>query len=141
MPMRKNSVTDYATAAFALYFKYGCRGSEELREYLYHRELLKYDQPEIAVKRAETVATEYASLISDVAAVEKTLGLFKQCGDSARYKAVELVYLQGGANNRKAISLRVRRAALTIPASERTIYRWLREARTVFAEFRGLTIS
>ncbi len=139
--MRKNSVTDYATAAFALYFKYGCRGEAELREYLYHRELLEHDRPEVAVKRAEAVTVEYAALLSDVAAVEKTLDLLKRCGDPARYKAVEMVYLQGGENTRGAVSLRVRHAALTIPAAERTVYRWLREARTVFAQFRGLTIS
>ena len=139
--MKKSSITDYATAAFALYYRYGCRGAEELSEYLYQRELLRHDRPEIAVKRAEATLVEYAPLIADVAAVEKTLNLLKQCGDPARYRAIEIVYLQSGVINRKAISFRVRRAAIETPTTERTIYRWLKEARTVFAEFRGLNVS
>jgi hypothetical protein len=42
--------------------------------------------------------------------------------------------------DRGEISERVHTAEIQIPASEKTIYRWLGTARRFFAEFRGLRI-
>lgn len=136
--MKKDSVTDYAIAAFALYARYGRRSECELREYIYHRELLRHDRPDVAVKKAEAAVTESTALLADIAAVEKTLNLLGRCGDPDRLKAVEAVYISDSGSTRRDIGDRVRAVSQKIPAAERTIFRWLREARTVFAEFRGL---
>ena len=136
--MKKNGVTDYAISAFALFTRYGQRGEAELKEYIYHRELLCHDRPDIAVKRAEAVVSENAALLADVAAVEKTLALLSRCGDTDRLKAVRAVYVSEAGFTRRDIALRVRAVSRDIPATERTVYRWLKEARTIFAEFRGL---
>ena len=136
--MKKDSVTDYAIAAFALYARYGQRGEAELKEYIYHRELLCHDRPDLAVRRAEAAVSENTALFADIAAVEKTLSLLSRCGDPDRLKAVRAVYISDKGSTRKDIALRIRSVSRNIPATERTIYRWLKEARTVFVEFRGL---
>lgn len=136
--MKKDRVCDYATTAFALYAKYGRRSEEELRDYIYHRELLRNDRPDIAVKKAEAAVAESTALFDDISAVCRTLELLKRCGDPDRLRAVELVYVTDEGSTRRDIGDRVRAVSHKIPATERTIYRWLKEARTVFAEFRGL---
>lgn len=136
--MKKDGVTDYAVTAFALYARYDRRNEAELREYIYSRELLKYDRPEIAIRRAEAAVAEKNALFADIAAVEKTLTLLSRCGDPDRLKAVEAVYISKSGNSRRNVAMRVRAISREIPVAERTVYRWLKEARTIFAEFRGL---
>ena len=136
--MKKDGVTDYAISAFALFAQYGQRGEAELKEYIYHRELLCHDRPDIAVTRAEAAVSENAPLFADIAAVEKTLALLSRCGDPDRLKAVRAIYVSEAGSARRDIALRVRAVSLDIPTTERTVYRWLKEARTIFAEFRGL---
>lgn len=136
--MKKDSVADYAVAAFSLYARYGRRSEEEVREYIYHRELLRHERPDTAVKRAEAAVEESSALFADISAVKKTLDLLSRCGDPNRLRAVLAVYVSAEGSARKDIGARVRAASREIPAAERTVYRWLKEARTVFAEFRGL---
>ena len=82
---------------------------------------------------------EYATELADLEAVETTL---KICGPDVR-RAVETVYfykpyaeLEWGQ-----IKERVHYAEIHMPASERQVYRWLRVARIIFAEERGLRIK
>lgn len=136
--MKKDNISDYAIAAFARYAHYDRRSENELKEYIYHRELLKHDRPDIAVKCAEEAVGENAALFADIAAVEKTLELMSRCGDPDRLKAVKAVYVSKAGSARREVALRICSIALEIPVAERTVYRWLKEARTVFAEIRGL---
>ncbi len=139
--MKKDNIRDYATSAFATYAKYGRRNEQEVRELIYHSELKKHDRPDIAVKRAEEEVSRNYALLMDIAAVDKTIDLLKKCGDPNRLKAVEAVYLDCSPIRKQEISRRVRKIAYELPVGERTVYRWLKEARIIFAELRSLNVS
>jgi hypothetical protein len=57
--------------------------------------------------------------------------------------AVKGVYFTFGAERltRNMIALRVRAYAMSVPVDERTVYRWLKYARELFAVIRGLDID
>lgn len=139
--MKKDCIRDYATAAFATYAKYGRRNEAQLKEYIYNKELKKYDRPDIAVKKAEEEVSRNYPLLMDIAAVDKTLELLAKCGDPNRLKVVETVYLNCELFKKQEISRRVRKIAYELPVGERTVYRWLKEARIIFAELRSLNVS
>lgn len=139
--MKKDNIRDYATAAFATYARYGRRTEAELRDYIYHKELQRYDRPDIAVKKAEEEVNRNYALLMDVAAVDKTLDILSKCGDPNRLKVVESVYLDCSVLKKQEISRRVRKIAYELPVGERTVYRWLKEARLMFAELRSLNVS
>lgn len=110
--MKKDRVRDYATAAF--------------RDYA------------LTLKSAGNVSEPQSR---DIAAVENMLKYFsekKPCVVSA----VKAVYFidAGLPLRKKAITSRVRDFAITAHTDESAVYRWLREARCKFAEYRGLVI-
>lgn len=110
--MKKDRVRDYATAAF--------------RDY------------------AKRQATDCAmpSEQQDSAAIELTFDHLESQGKEHIINAVKAVYF-AGANERlkiRDISLRVSRFAIEQHADESTVYRWLKEARDLFAKYRGLTL-
>ncbi len=150
--MKKDNIRDYATEAFRFYAACGRLSASELenkvREEIYKQTKKEFmrsgkggysDATAYAVMAAETAVLEMAAEIRDILAVEKTL----QCLDKYQRQAVELVYFTEPERDiRKGeISERVHRAELKIPASERNIYNWLKKARKIFAEERGLRIS
>lgn len=57
--------------------------------------------------------------------------------------AVKAVYFAFGSEKltRKMITLRVRAHAMSVPVDERTVYRWLKYARELFAVIRGLDVD
>lgn len=109
--MKKDRIRDYATAAF--------------RDY------------------ADTTARPMTtSQRADYIAVDQTLKHFMSTGKPYIVYAVKAVYC-AGANERlrlRDISARVSRFAIEHHADESTVYRWLKEARCKFAEYRGLTL-
>lgn len=87
----------------------------------------------------EQIMQERVTELADLEAVETTL---KICGPDVR-RAVEMVYFYKPyeALEWGDIKDRVHYAEIHIPASESTIYRWLKIARILFAEERGLRVK
>lgn len=112
--MKKDRVRDYATAAFRDYALYG-----------------------LAPQEKPLTNTQTA----DIYAVHKTLEYFESTSRSYVVSAVKAVYFAGADKpiRTRNISERVSQFAVNCPADESTVYRWLKEARSKFADFRGLT--
>jgi len=88
---------------------------------------------------ADDASCEMAAEFLDIMAVEKTL---MQLNEHQR-AAIEIVYFTDAKKElqKGEISKRVHKAEMEIPASEQSIYNWLRKARKIFASERGLRIS
>ena len=76
-------------------------------------------------------------------AADKTIDLLERGEKGHIVDALKAVYFIYPLQplRRGDISGRVRRFALTYPAEERTVYRWLKEARLLCAAIRGLRIT
>lgn len=150
--MKKDNIRDYATEAFRYYAACGMKTSEELKQQVKDqiyaqtkREKVRSgsgiytDSIACAVMAAEGEMYEMAAEFLDIIAVEKTI----QKLSCHQKKAVEIVYFTNPEQELKKgeISERIRKAELEIPASEQSIYRWLKKARGIFAQERGLRIS
>lgn len=140
--MRKDNTRDYITAAFRLYSSLGCPTYEKLRQDIYDRELNKHNMlnPEIAIKQAEKAVSEQEPMLLDILAVHRTLELLSQGEKKHIASAVKAVYFVEPTRplRRGDISARVRRFALTCPASEKQVYKWLKDARKLCSAIRGL---
>lgn len=145
--MKKDNVRDYATAAFQYYAFLGKPHKEDLEQQYYDEALNEYKKGEIkgsgiskpteqAVMYAEGRLRDKQAELWDILAVEKTLIQLDCC----ERQAVEMVYFEHAhrAIKKGEISERVTKASLYIPADERTVYRYLRKARLIFAYERGL---
>lgn len=82
------------------------------------------------------------SVQKDSAAIELAFDYLKSQGKEYIINAVKAVYFAGANEQLKIreISSRVSRFAIEQHADESTIYRWLKEARDLFAKYRGLTL-
>ena len=123
--MKKDSIRDYATEAFRFYASCGRLTSEQIKEKIY-KEIYEQSKKEFghcgikgfsdstayAVLKAEEAMTQMQAEFEDILAVERTLA-------------------QVNRHIKKAVEIEM-------PASERSIYYWLRKARIIFAEERGL---
>lgn len=150
MIVKKDSIRDYATEAFRFFASCGCLSSEQikerLREEIYDaskREMIRLGTPSMpsdktamAVMKAEDELEYYKAELLDILAVEKTLARLSP----PMKRAVEIVYFTRPQEpiTKGELSGRVHQAEIEIPASERNIYYWLREARRIFAQERGL---
>lgn len=147
--MKKDNIRDYATEAFRFYAACGKLTSEQLKQKVYDdiytaskKEFNRSgsgtpsDATAWAVMKAEDAIKEMQAEFEDILAVEKTM---LQLNKHQR-KAVEIVYFTEPEKDLEKgdISDRVHKAELTIPASERSIYRWLFKARKFFAKERGM---
>ena len=150
--MKKDNIRDYATEAFRFYAACGKLTSAELeqmvRDCIYQqskREVLRSgngmpsDATAVAVMKAEDAVQDLQAEMMDIIAVEKTLMRLNE----QQRKAVEIVYFTDAEKDleKNDISNRVHKAELYIPASEQSVYRYLKKAREIFAEERGLRIS
>ncbi len=150
--MKKDNIRDYATEAFRYYAACGMKNSEELKQLVKDR-IYEQSKQEIiragsgthsdctaySVMAADDEIYEMAAEFLDIIAVEKTM---KQLSFYQK-KAIEIVYFTDADKELKKgeISERVHKAETEIPASEQSIYKWLRRARKTFALERGLRIS
>ena len=107
---------------------------------IYKQELSKYSEPERAVKNANIAVEKYTPMLLDILAVERTLELLEKGGKKEISRAVKEIYFTYPEKplRRGEISERVRRLSINMPASEKTIYYWLKEARLMCASLRGL---
>src|SRR5690554_1772112 len=140
----KDHIRDYATAAFRFWARW--QGRENYVNYLLD-DLQKQkgtgpcSPTEAALIHKERLIRERHAEIADLDAAEKIIDLCQRHYPDI-YRAVEMVYLQSPQRELEwgGIKERVHHAELTIPASESTVYRYLRKARLLFAEERGLRI-
>lgn len=150
--MKKDNIRDYATEAFRYYAACGRKTAEEckeqVKEMIYEqssREIVRSgsgtysDSTAYSAMAAEDATCEMAAEFLDIIAVHKTL---MQLNEHQR-AAVEIVYCADAKMElqKGEISKRVHKAEMEIPASEQSIYNWLRKARKIFASERGLRIS
>lgn len=150
--MKKDNIRDYATEAFRFYAACGRLTSEQLKKKVYDEIYtaskkeyyrsgngMPTDATACAVMKAEDTIKAMQAEFEDIIAVEKTM---LQLNKHQR-KAVEIVYFTEPEKDLEKgdISDRVHKAELEIPASEQSVYKWLRKARKMFAKERGLRIS
>lgn len=147
--MKKDHVRDYATEAFRYYAFLGKPHKEDLEQKYYNeaKEEFKKEHSEVKgtgifkpteaqIIYAESKVRERQGELWDILAVEKTLAQLKPW----ERQAVEIVYFEHAhrAIKKGEISERVVKASLYIPTDERTVYRYLKKARNIFAYERGL---
>ena len=139
----KDHLRDYCTEAFRFYARWGSRDAyikaliADLQRQKSGANFSGVGSPTEAVLiRKEQVLREKAAEIADIDAAQMVMNV---CEREVRM-AVEMVYLDKPYEQLEwgDIKMRVHKASLMIPASERNVYRYLRRARMVFAEERGL---
>ena len=148
----------YTTAAFRFYKSVG--GLKAYKQKVWdnaiannspkNRQFEEYNSTEISkpteaqIMRAERALKDARADIYDLEAVEQTLYIISTLSNGrAIGKAVEMVYftdIDTPLNQRGFIRGKVVKASLNIPASESSVYRYLKKARLTFAVERGLRI-
>lgn len=149
----KDHIRDYATEAFRFYAKNG-KSAEKFKQKIYIEALEEIKKRETSVKdgiskptekaiiAAEEAVSERISEILDMEAVDKVLAEF-DVRRKVINKAIEIVYFTDPDKELQSgdIKNRVVKASVEIHADERSIYRWLKKARELFAYQRGLRIK
>jgi hypothetical protein len=145
----KDYLRDYSTAAFRFYAMNG-RSAEKFKQKIYLEALVEHKNgdgssgiskpTEAAIMAAERAVNEKLAEISDMESVDKVIAELEVKHREDIIKAIEFVYFKDSDKefNIGDIQDRVHNAAIHIPAGERSIYRWLRQARQLFAIERGL---
>lgn len=143
--MKKEHTRDYVTEAFRLYAAMGQPTYERAKADIYNAELAKHsgNNPSVAIAQAEAAVNNNAPMLLDILAAERTMDLLERGDKEYIVEAVKAVYFvrPTAPLRRGDISKRVRYHSLNYPADERTIYRWLKEARLLYAAIRGLRIA
>lgn len=150
--MLKDNIRDYATEAFRLYARLDRPTYDVLRERVYDYALGIERKREVSSKglskpteqaiiNAQCMLAEFEAKLLDILAVESTLRILslRENGQAIK-RAVEIVYFTEPDRDirRNEITERSIYAALIIHADERTVYRYLKQARAIFAQERGL---
>ena len=143
--MKKDYIRDYATECFRAYAGAGYPTYEEAYARIYDAALKKYSasDAELAVQKAEEDAEKHTPYLLDIMAADKTFELLEKGNKHNIVAAVKAVYCSHPylPLSRGDISSRVLAFAHKSYADERTVYRWLKEARLLCAAVRGLSIS
>lgn len=143
--MKKEFTRDYVTQIFRTWAAAGMPTYTKAREQVYNTELAKRVAMDAAtaVMQADIAIEKRAPFLLDIMAAEKTLEILERGGKHAIAEAVKAVYCVRPLQSlqRGDIIDRVRHFSLTYPADERSVYRWLKEARLLCAAVRGLQIS
>lgn len=140
----KDHIRDYSTAAFRFWARWGGKENyiDNLSADLQRKRGVGACSPTEAelVKKEQLLAEKFAE-IADLEAVEKVLDICERHYPEVR-QAVEIVYLDKPFQDLEwgDIKKRVHYAEIHMPASERQVYRWLKKARMLFAEERGLRL-
>jgi hypothetical protein len=137
--MKKDCTRDYITAAFRLYAATRMPDHKKLKDECTKD---KMDMRRLHYDEAARIAERDPEL-QDILAVERTLQTLERAGKNHIISAVRAVYFTHPQDRlgKSNISDRVRRFGLEFPASERSIYLWLKEARVVCATYRGLRVN
>lgn len=150
----KDHIRDYATDAFKFYALNG-KSAEKYKQKIYIEALesLKRKEEnfiksgiskptEQAIIKADEAVVERMSEILDMEAVDKVLAEFEVRNKTIN-KAIEIIYFTDAEKDLGLgdIKNRVIKASIELHADERSIYRWLKKARELFAYQRGLRIK
>lgn len=143
--MKKDFVRDYATAAFRLWAMRGCPTYEQefARIEIRAQEKAKDADPAKAVAFAQAELDKRAAELCDIMACAETFRILEEHGKELVCEAVKAVYMiePWREPKRDEISKRVLGFAINTPTSERQVYRWLSQARNLFALARGLRVD
>ena len=142
--MKKDYTRDYITEAYRLYAAMGQPKYDNVKRDIYNNALMDNSiDPAAAVARAEKAVETATPMLLDLLAVETAISLLERGGKSYIIKAIKAVYFVAPSSplRKGDISNRVHRLSIDMPASERSIYQWLREARLLCASIRGLRID
>ena len=142
---KKRNTMDYVTSAFRYWARRGCPSYEEARERIYKKALKRASsaEPDTAVAFAEREVDRASSELCDILACDVVFREFEKTGNGIVCDAVRAVYMVQPGRELKAndISCRVLAFALSVPVSERQVYRYLARARQAFSVVRGLRMD
>lgn len=142
--MRKDHIKDYATHAFEEYSRRGCPTREKCEQLIREnvQKSMFGQDPKLVASTADTIVKNMEPLLKDIDAAIATLADLECRSKGYIAGAVRAVYFVGPNENLnlRAIRSRVLKYSMTIHADERTVYRWLQEARALFAVKRGMNI-
>lgn len=143
--MKKDFIRDYATAAFRFYACRGqpCAEDEEIRIRTQSEQDHCFFPPQEVLEKAEANVKRQTAALLDILAVDSTKKLLSQNGRGFVWRAVEIVYCEDASSplHKNDLTRRVTCASRILGVSESNVYRFLREARKLFASFRGLRLS
>lgn len=149
--MKADCIRDYTTEVFRIYAALGKPTTERLQDIIFKAELTNIKEHSRGLdltnyeifERAKSAVKYHKPLLDDIAAVEKTIHALEKRGKGYVIRAIEEIYFVHPSTSvsHKDITERVRRFSLIYPADIATVYRWLKEARSLCAEFRGLRVS
>ena len=141
MGRRKSRIRDYATSAFENYYNCGCPSrevfEEGIRQEVYERLSLK--EPKIILMAADSEIAKKAPTIKDIEAVNQMINHLSKTNKDYMIHAVRSIYFV--PPDSPSIKNRVLAYASAQYVDVRTVYRWLREARELFALYRGLALD
>jgi hypothetical protein len=139
---KKEWYMDYATHAFVRFASLGCPTRDEyehrIREDCYRR--LAFHEPSFIVSKANAEVSARKPLLEDIDAVNGVLDILARQDKEHISKALKAVYFTHphGKPDRGEIVERVTAYAMECPASTKSVYQWLKSARLLFAQLRGL---
>ena len=142
MSRNKEPYRDYATMAFIRYanLKRPTRKEyeESIRQDCYKR--LSLHEPNFIIIKANAEVSAKEPLLKNIDAVNKVLEILKEEDKRHIIDAIEAVYFVNpvGKPKKGEISARVRRFAMEYPASDISVYNWLKSARLLYAKIAGL---
>ena len=121
------------------------KAEHEARERIYKKALKRASsaEPEKAVAFAEREVDRASSELCDILACDVVFREFEKTGNGIVCDAVRAVYMVQPGRELKVndISCRVLAFALSVPVSERQVYRYLARARQAFSVVRGLRMD
>ena len=141
--MKKDPTRDYIINAFRLYALWGRPSSQEAEARIYQQALNKYENLEEDVSKIELFVKKNKCKLDDIESVNKMLKILKTENRDYIINAIENVYFYAPNKDlrRNDITNRVRMYAQKCPASESSVYNWLRYARKICAKERGLSVE
>ena len=149
---KKDFSRDYVTEAFRFYARCGKPTNDELKQSIFNDALESIEREYSEVKGGISKPTEQAVIYADreverrkaelldILAVQHVLWKLQEYKKDFAVKILKEVYFVDADKELEKgdIERRVVKAAIEIPMSERQIYRYLRLARMLFCEERGI---
>jgi hypothetical protein len=100
-------------------------------------------EPQFIVMKADAEVSARKPIIEDIKAVERVLNILQEQGKTEIAGAIKAVYFTNSRFPLKKGEIvdRVTAYAVALPASTKSVYAWLKSARLLFAQIRGLSTS
>ena len=142
--MKKEAYRDYATEAFRIWAAWGCPSYDEAVERIRASAIKRAGESDPAniLAYADAEVERKSALLCDILACEKCFELLRE---DKKYicDAIKDIYMHEPwrTARRNEIARRVLRFSIDNAVSERQVYRWLKNARDLFAGLRGLRID